>query len=181
MLINEYLKSYEFSEYHEILISQGPQAIFPLIKTIRFKKSKIIHGLFLIRRLPPKMDTLTGFLESGFILLGEKKNEEILVGFILSVRGIQVVSPLEFKEFNETKSIKGVWNFRLTGRGHETLLSTETRVHCPGKTTRIFFLFYWLLISYFSGIIRKEILRLIKEEAESSFVVQIPKGSRWDR
>lgn len=167
MLINQYLKSYEFSEYHEILISREPQVIFPLIRTISFKKSKMIQLLFLIRGLPKQMDTINGFMECGFINLEEKKNEEMVVGFIFGVGGIQMVSPAEFTEFSETKWIKGVWNFRLVRRGHGTVLSTETRVHCPGKGTRMVFALYWLLISYFSGITRKEMLRLIKEESET--------------
>ncbi len=168
MLIDKYLSSHEFSEYHEIAVSRPPDVVFPLIKTVSFKKSIIIDFLFLIRGLPKKMDTLNGFFEVGFMELEEKKNEELVVGFLLGIRGIKVVSPVEFQEFNQAGYVKGVWNFRLQPRGNETVLSTETRVHCPGKTARRFFSVYWLLISYFSGVIRKEMLRLIKEGAESA-------------
>lgn len=167
MLIDKYLKTYEFSEYHEIAVSQLPAVVFPLIKTINFKKSKTIKMLFLMRGLPRKMETLDGFIECGFIELEKRENEELVAGFLLGIRGIKAISPLEFMRFAEANYIKGVWNFKLRQRGNETLLSTETRVHCPGNTARFFFSCYWFLIAYFSGLTRREMLRLIKAEAEA--------------
>lgn len=168
MMLNEYLKSYHFSEYHELLISQPPRVVFPLIKTVNFKRSKIINVLFSVRGLPKKMDSINGFIEFGFIPLGEVENDEIVLGFLFGTDGIKVVSPPDFSVFNKANYIKGVWNFKLTQQGAGTVLSTETRVHCPGKAARLFFSIYWLLISYFSGITRKEILKLIKADAESA-------------
>jgi hypothetical protein len=43
---------------------------------------------------------------------------------------------------------------------------TETRVQCLDHTSRRRFFLYWLLINPFSGIIRKEWQRLIKQKAE---------------
>ena len=49
-----------------------------------------------------------------------------------------------------------------------TLLATETRVLCLDTASRRRFRLYWTLIGPFSGLIRKDILRSIKRQAEFS-------------
>ncbi|OGW24315.1 MAG: hypothetical protein A2X59_07925 [Nitrospirae bacterium GWC2_42_7] len=168
MLIDKYLDKYQFSEYHEIDIAREAGNIYPVIKKINFKKSKVLNLLFSVRGLPEKMQDINGFIESGFILLEERANEEIVMGFLfgVTVREIKVVTPEAFREFKDTNYIKGVWNFRLRAENNRTILSTETRIFCPSKTSKLFFSVYWFFISYFSGLTRMIILRLIKQEAE---------------
>lgn len=167
-MLNKYLKTYHFSEYHEIHINSPARVIYPLIKQINFKKSALIRLLFALRGLPQKMDSIDGFLEQGFILLEKKADEEMVIGFCFSIpmKATKSVAPDQFADFNDRNTIKGVWNFKLQKMGNGNLLSTETRVFCPTRMTKLFFGFYWLCISYFSGLIRIEILKLIKKEAE---------------
>ena len=167
-LIDNYLNTFHFSEYHEICIEKEAKFIFPLIKKVNFKNSKLINFLFAIRGLPKRMDTIKGFLESGFILLEEQHNEEILMGFLfgVTVKEIKRVLPEQFADFSERNYIKGVWNFRLNNSGKESILSTETRIFCPTRISKVLFALYWCCISYFSGLVRMEILKLIKKEAE---------------
>lgn len=167
-MLNKYLKTFQFSEYHEIPIKSNAKEIFPLIKSIDFKKSKLIWLLFSLRGLPQKMDSINGFLEQGFILLEEKADEEMIIGFLFSIpiKETKRITPDQFAGFNDEKTIKGVWNFKIRKSGSGNVLSTETRVFCPTRMTKLFFAFYWFCISYFSGLIRMEILKLIKKEAE---------------
>lgn len=111
------------------------------------------------------MDSIDGFIQCGFLILEEKQDEEIVLGFLLGLGGIKVVTPQEFIEFNEANYAKGVINFRIIQHGNASLLSTETRVHCD-NVTKIIFTLYWSLISRFSALTRIEMLRLIKLEAE---------------
>jgi hypothetical protein len=115
-MLNKYLYSYQFSEYHDVTIEK----------------------------------------------------EEIVLGFLFGItaKEIKVVHPNSFLEFKDRNYIKGVWNFRLNRDGNNTILSTETRVFCPTIISKIFFGIYWFLISYFSGVTRMAILKLIKQEAE---------------
>ena len=63
---------------------------------------------------------------------------------------------------------KAVGNFAFLPQEAETVrVTTETRVYCLGDTSRHNFRLYWLLIGPFSGLIRKEWLRLIKQRAEA--------------
>ena len=47
-----------------------------------------------------------------------------------------------------------------------TRLSTETRVRCSEDASRRRFRLYWAVIAPFSGLIRREVLRTIRHEAE---------------
>lgn len=166
MIIDQYLSTYQFSEYHEMEIARSVEKVYPLILSTPFTRSNIIRWLFAFRGLPRKMDSVGGFIESGFIKLEEKQNEELVLGFLFGASGLRAVSPSVFKRFDENNHVKGVWNFRVQSRGEKSIASTETRVHCLGGIARTLFALYWFPVSRFSGLIRREMLRLIKQEAE---------------
>ena len=169
MLIDEYQREYHFNELHRTQISAPPECIYPIIKSIDFFKSRTIGFLFTVRGLPRGMCSLESFIESGFILLGERVGEEILIGLLfhpLRFRPI-CVSPDEFRRFHEGNHVKAVMNFHLSKIDENTsLLTTESRVFCTSGKARLMFTPYWLLISRFSGLIRIIMLRLIRQEAE---------------
>jgi hypothetical protein len=166
MLIDKYLSKYQFSSFHFIEFNDYPELVFSVIKTINFRKSKIISILFNLRGLPRSMDSFNGFLESGFILLEEKKDEEIVLGFLLEGKGLKKTPKKDFIKCEKGNIVKGVWNFKITEYDSKKILSTETRVYCNTRRTRFLFSIYWFFISYFSGLIRKIILKLIKQELE---------------
>lgn len=166
--LSQWLEKYQFSEYHEIEIEREADRVFTAIKNVDISQSRIIRVLFKIRGIPQGMSDFYAFLENGFILLEEKENDEIILGFLIGWNGLMRVSPDEFKHLQDKRYIKGVWNFKLSPSGENTILSTETRVYCPTKLSRIRFSVYWFAISRFSGLIRKIMLRLIKEQTESS-------------
>jgi hypothetical protein len=63
---------------------------------------------------------------------------------------------------------KAVWGFEFqTTAPRQTRLVTETRVHIADPISRHRFGFHWRLIGPFSGLIRQELLRLVKEQAEN--------------
>jgi hypothetical protein len=60
------------------------------------------------------------------------------------------------------------WNFKLRTESPErTVLSTETRIKCFGRAALWKLRLYWSLVSPFSGLIRKAILKRVKVESES--------------
>lgn len=168
MLIDHYLRDFQFSEYHEIEIASEPDTIFPAVKRVDFRNSKIIDLLFRIRGLPRTMRTLDDFLEFGFILLEEKKNDELVIGFFLEKGKLENVEPGRFIALAGRAPAAGAWNFKIGERGGNLLLSTETRVHCNGLLPKILFSTYWFVVSPFSGMIRMAMLKMIRAEAERS-------------
>jgi hypothetical protein len=121
----------------------------------------------------PTCFKLDDFLKMRFILLGERVNEELLLGLVgrfwtPSGELLRLDAP-DFRDFNELGYAKAVWNFSLTELPDKTvLLETETRVLCLDEGSRKRFRLYWLLVGTFSGLIRKEILRAVKQTAERS-------------
>jgi hypothetical protein len=74
--------------------------------------------------------------------------------------------PEAFSTLSPQGYAKAAWNFHLTPEGDQTILSTETRVLCQGRFERALFRCYWTLIGFFSGLIRKEMLQMIKRNSE---------------
>ena len=74
----------------------------------------------------------------------------------------------EFAAFDSAGYAKAVWNFSLVEDSPEvTRLATETRVRCLDKASRLRFRMYWAVIAPFSGLIRREALRMIRRSSES--------------
>lgn len=63
--------------------------------------------------------------------------------------------------------IKVAMQFRLEPQPVATLLSTETRMLATDPRTRRAFAAYWFLIRPSSGAIRREVLRVVADRAES--------------
>jgi hypothetical protein len=75
----------------------------------------------------------------------------------------------DFAAFARAGYAKAAWNFKLrTESSTYTLVSTETKIKCFGRAALWKFRFYWSLVSPFSGLIRKAILKQVKTEAEST-------------
>jgi hypothetical protein len=76
------------------------------------------------------------------------------------------VNAENFKAFDKSGYAKAVWNFSLNGDGDNTRLTTETRIKCLDEGSRRCFGFYWTFVQPFSGLIRMEMLKMIKRRAE---------------
>ncbi len=169
-LLDKYLPEYTFSEYHEIDINSSIETVYNTSTTIDFSKSRLIHLLFKIRGLPTRKMDLQGFVsDMGFTHLGENKPNEYLIGFWARTKIEPIPSHEAFIQNTISARIKAAWNFKLEKSGKNKIrLSTETRVLCTSFLTKISFGLYWLLIRFFSGEIRKIMLRMIKKAAEKT-------------
>lgn len=108
------------------------------------------------------------------MLLDEKPNEEIVIGvvgkFWQLTGNIQHIPPDRFVKFEENGFAKAAWNFSLRSEAtNKSILTTETRIRCTDESSRRKFKRYWAFIGPFSGIIRKEMLRVIKRDAEIKY------------
>lgn len=175
MLIDAFLPVYDFSEKHEATVRASAEKAYAAISSVNFSGSWLIRGLLGLRglgRSSPKTLTLRDMTKDGFAILGEKHNEEILLGLagkFWTLNGcMQNINAETFREFHTKGYAKAAWNFALTETAkEEILLSTETRVQCMDEESLASFRFYWRFIQPFSGLIRQEMLRLIKQKAEA--------------
>lgn len=186
-LIDESLPVYHVVERHKIEVLAPAERVYDVVRHLDFSRSRVIRLLFWLRYFPGRwrspgsgaggtrlaltLDTLVR--SSGFVLLGERLEREILLGLVgrfwTSSGGIRRVTADEFRSFVRPGYAKAAWNFSVKKRdGNRALLTTETRVFCLDRTSRRLFLLYWALIRPFSGLVRREMLRSAKRRAEIS-------------
>lgn len=171
MLIDEFLPKYDFVETHDIEIRASAEIVFGLMDEVDLCESPIIRWLFFLRGLPKGHLKLRDLKKSNFEILGIEKNKELLIGlagkFWTLTGQMQKINAENFRAFDKKGFAKAVWNFSVDGSGNETRLTTETRVRCLDDASRRSFRFYWTFIQPFSGLIRNEMLKVIKKKAET--------------
>ncbi|MBX7152025.1 hypothetical protein K1X84_10320 [bacterium] len=173
MLIDNILSEYQFSEFHSIRIRASAESVYRSLHAFDSSQLYIGRLLMFIRSFgnaKPKV-IAKGFTGIGFIPLADTSHEIVLglVGQFWKPRGnISKIDPEDFNTFNTPGYAKAVWNFRIQAiTERSVVLSTETRVRCLDKSSRMKFAFYWLFVRPFSGLIRIEILRKIKKQVEA--------------
>jgi hypothetical protein len=171
MLIDEFMPKYDFKETHDIKIRAKRADVFRALNETDLCDSWTIRTLFFLRGLPTSKMKLSEMKKMRFETLGTNENEEILLGLagkFWKIKGeLQKVNSGNFRGFDMKGFAKATWNFSLDEKENETRLTTETRIECLGEECRKSFGFYWTLIQPFSGIIRMEMLKAIKRNAEN--------------
>lgn len=171
MLIDQFLPAYDINSQYQIDVHASVERVYSAARNLNMNDSWMVRWLYRLRGLPKRALTLDGMVNWGFVLLADQPSQEIVFGLIgrywTPSAQIQSVTAETFIEFNQPGFAKTVGNIGLIPQDDGIVrVTTETRVYCPDDTSRRFFRLYWLLIGPFSGIIRKEWLRLIKKEAE---------------
>lgn len=174
MLIDEFLPAYDIAERHQILIDASLQDVYAAARILDLSHARLTRWLFRLRGIPAtRKFTLENFQRMRFVLLGEHRDQEMVLGLVGQfwkpsgrLRRVDVEG---FCNFREAGYAKAVWNFHLTQEGpHRVRLTTETRIHCLDEASRRSFRLYWHLIGRFSALIRREVLQSIKKEAEDT-------------
>ncbi len=169
-LIDKYLPKYTFNEVHEIVVNSPIVNVYQVAKDFDLSKSKTITFLFRIRGLPVKRLNLQSFIDDiGFTNLEENFPYESLVGFWARGKITKIPSYEDFSNNAISPWLKVVWNFQFEKlEKNKTKVSTETRVLCVAPVTKFTFGLYWSIIKPFSGLIRKKMLKIIKENSEAT-------------
>ena len=169
MLIDEFLPKYDFVEKHDIKILASSETVIGTIDEIDFCESPIVRALLFLRGMPSAKMRLRDLRKTNFEILG-KCDDELLIGlagkFWTLTGKMQKVNSDNFRAFNKKGFAKAVWNFSVDEIGNESRLKTETRIRCLDDESRRSFGFYWTFIQPFSGLIRCEMLKIVKKKAE---------------
>lgn len=173
MLIDDFLPAYDERERHSVEVHASLDTVYAAVRKLDLSEARLSRFLFRLRGISTSRGfSLDDLLKMRFILLGEKPNEELLLGLIgrfwtLS-GGLQRLDTEGFRKFNENGFAKAVWNFSLSAQDvNKVKLETETRVSCMDEASRKRFRRYWLVVGRFSGLIRRDILHAIKRNAEA--------------
>lgn len=171
VLLDEFLPSYHFSERHGLEIDAPPDKVFETVMRCDLSESHLVRWLFRLRNLPRGAIKLEGQARIGFRILKVWQDREVVIGLVgcfwtLS-GGIVPIRADEFERFDAAGYAKGAFNFLLEPLDLErTALTTETRIWCTCPWSKRSFGFYWAMIRPWSGLIRREWLRLVRRNAE---------------
>jgi hypothetical protein len=179
--IDAFLPIYDVGAVYQIGINAPPSVVYQSLLRSDFNDLWLVRLLMTIRtgKRPPR-NRVPGALPqrlqgTGFVILDDIPGEELVIGvagkFWRPDGGRCLDLPVDdFVGFSAPGYAKAAWNFRFSIDSPEcTVLSTETRIKCFGRAALWKFRFYWSLVSPFSGLIRKAILKSVKVEAESIF------------
>jgi hypothetical protein len=172
MLIHKALPRYDEREYHQIEISGDRTEVYQTVRALDFSDSLLIRTLFRLRGLPATATNLDGLLQVGFLLVDEIPDEEFVLGLVgkfWTVRAhILQLDAVQYGEFSQRGYAKLAWNFAIRESAPGLVrLSTETRIVCTDDHSKSRFKLYWFLIGRFSGLTRKEMLRVVKRKIEA--------------
>jgi hypothetical protein len=180
VLVDDFLPDYDVVEHHAIDVEAPVDDVYRAVKELDLARSPIVLALLFARGLPhlftgavkPKRHLrLDDIIESGFVVLGEEPDRELVLGIVgkfwqLS-SGVLRIEPDEFTGFDTPGFAKAAWNFVVSARpGGGSRVETETRVVCTDDDARRQFSRYWWLIGRFSALIRRVMLGDIKRSAE---------------
>lgn len=171
MLIDDFMPTFEFGDARKIDVRATPEAAFRAVKTFDMAESTTIRWLFKMRGIPTNNLTLRDLERVNFKVLGERQNEELLIGlageFKTLMGGLMNLSPEQFKAFDNPGFVKACWNFAVAdaGRG-KTRVTSEIRIHGTDERSVAKVKNVWGMLKTPSAMIRTEILKLIKKQAE---------------
>ena len=179
MLIDSFASNPDAVEAHRIHINASPDVVYHALWTADLGASMIIKFLLALRSLPEfivhpfrslprdRRITLQTLIDAGFGMLVEQPGKEIVLG--ISGRFWRLtgnLSPFNRADFDAPVPAglaRAVWNFRVEGAADQTTLSTETRITCGDRRSRRKFRAYWFFVRPFSGLIRRIMLRAVRQ------------------
>lgn len=171
MILDDILPAWTVREVHEASIDSSRDALWEAVRHLDFSDSWLTRLLFGLRGLETTGLTLPDMIANGpFRVLGEEAGAELVMGLVCDTKMAPV--PMEtldaFQGFARDGVNRIAWNFFIEERAGRLCLRTETRVACMGPKSRRWFLPYWVVIRPFSGLIRREMLRLAARQAKIS-------------
>lgn len=180
--LDEIIPTYQFSEHHEIRVHASPARVHEAVWKVTAEEIRLFQTLTWVRsprvsggresilNAPARKPILEVATSSGFRLLADQPDREIVVGMIVIApsRSQELLdSAQDFAALEAPGYAKAVMNFRMEDEGGGwTRLTTETRVHTTDASARRRFAAYWRLIYPGSALIRRMWLRAIRERAE---------------
>jgi hypothetical protein len=179
-LLEQFLPNHQFSERHQATVRCRPGELLDIIQNFQPPRDRTGEVAMFLRQVPAKLmhwaapsrvPRPSPFTRANFTPLARNGDREIVGGLIgkfwrpdfglLTVNG-----PSEFLASTPPKTAKLVIGFLAEPVDENTLLTTETRVYCPDRYSLLMFTPYWLAIRPVSGVLRRRMLRTIREIAE---------------
>ncbi len=173
-LLDELLPHYDVSARHSVRVNAPAELVYRVVQrgVPLGALARVLIKLRDIPRLLKHGKQVQRTPDNAFYKLKQLENREVVIGIIgqfwkAAPEPVTIRSLDDFLLFQTEGFCKAAMNFRIqeTGTGG-CMVTTETRVIAYGGRAKARFEEYWGLIGPFSGLIRKEMLKKIKREAE---------------
>ena len=178
-LLDRFLPDFEVIERHEVLVMAPVYQTFAAACAIDFQASRLVRALVGARGLAlgsartghRTTTTLEDFQAMGWERLAEDPGHEIVLGtvtqpWLANVR-FQPVAAADFAAFAAPGYVKIVFSLAAEPRGvGKSLFRTETRAAATDAAARRRFRRYWAFVSPGVRMVRRELLRLVRHDAE---------------
>lgn len=169
--LDRVLPRYQFSERHHVTVGASVAEAFDAIAKVDLPDSRIARVLQSLWRIPARLFMgpvpNRSMSVQDFIPLVSKPPRYVVRGLV-SGAGRRSWTPEEFIEY-PGPGFKLAWGYAASdltdGRAR---IDTETRVWCCDDATKRWFALYWLVIRPWSGLIRRDLLRIARLRAEST-------------
>ena len=181
MKLDELMPRADVAARYETRVQASLERTRGALRGADFSQMPLTRALMGLRKLgwPRRKAAQAGTQEerlraAGFIPIPTGSEDEVLHGVVGrfwrpdsgTVCGLAAEQIVAFEREGYAKAM---WNFTLERESDSvTRVATETRVVVYGSAARRKFRAYWLLVGPFSGLIRKEMLRLVKRRAEAA-------------
>lgn len=182
--LDRFVPVYQFSEVHSIRVTASKDRVYRAIKAVTADEIMFFRTLTWVRRLgrpgtesilnpPQRLPLLEVATRTGFLLLAEEPDREIVIGtLVMAPRGWRPKKspmPEDFKAIREPGFAIAAMNFLVEDAGPGACtVTTETRVFATDASARRRFARYWRVIYPGSALIRRMWLRAVKRRAEAS-------------
>ena len=179
MLIDEHLPRYDVVERHQVVVAATPRRVYSSARALDTGHLPFTAALLAVRGIPHlltgsvrpsrrmTLDTLTAL---GFVVLADIPPQEFVLGvvgrFWHPTSGIVRIAAADFADYAEPGCARAAWNFRIDPAPGGSRLRTETRIDCVDAPALRRFRLYWAVVGPFSGLIRREMLGMIRRDAE---------------
>ncbi|MBA2361268.1 MAG: hypothetical protein H0V79_10110 [Actinobacteria bacterium] len=183
-LLDDLMPAYDVHEVHDLWVPAAPAAAYEAVLAVQGREVRLFGPLMLLRTLgrsrrafDPRAPLLEQMLKIGFVQLGERPGEEILVGAIgrfWSPLGNRPQPTEDFIGFAKPGYAKAAMNFTVTTEGKGSRVATETRIVGTDAGATRKFGRYWFVVRLGSGAIRKSWLKAIRRRLGKTS----PEGAR---
>jgi hypothetical protein len=171
-LLDEVLPEFDVGEVHSLWVPASPEAAYEAVKAVSGREVRLFGPLMRLRTFgrsgrvfDPEAPLLEEMLKVGFVRLGERPAEEVVVGAVgrfWSPFGNKPRIVEDFAGFAEPGYAKAALNFTVAAEGDGSRITTETRILGTDFEATRKFRRYWLLIRLGSGAIRRSWLNAIR-------------------
>lgn len=171
-LLDEILPDFDVASKYSVRIHASPDRIYQILQN-GVPTGTVTRFLMMLRRVPRIFAQPSADEQPSFYKLKQSQGREIVVGIAGQfwkpvAKTVAINSLEEFLHFERNGYSKAALNLQITpAQNGISVLSTETRVRSYGSAKEKF-RSYWQFIKPFSGLIRREILRKIKKQAEAA-------------